>query len=453
MPTVQGFVQSLEARSDGSVAVDVLSPHSGNQRRTVTIQNVDGDLTKVNKKLAQVGLLRDALSATLPVVVQYHTDDKQGDLVDEVTALPTRSIEGRLGGNWIGGWVIGLLARERGPESTASPYRDEADDASVVLLLDGGNVETYRIDLQRRYEATGHAVLSMCAEARRTRRRIELFVHAPERRDDAAGHAAQGDVEFALGARWETLRTESLQEVLAFVERIGQRTESYDQTELRTVDHLWVSYRTAPPMQPEADVSANGSFVPVSGLAWVHRDSPLAETLREALQDGLQVSLGLLGDEIHMVELLCPLASAARPVWITFETAPLCEEPSTSCVTVPTIQNPTEATLNNVPHNVRWHGTGWFARGIWRIVVSSAGKTSILIDCKAPCVRKSEELQMSTDIGVRDAPVSNLPINMRPERPTVLIAHAYLDGVHELTFDVSGHTCSSLFRVVIYRIR
>lgn len=443
MPSVQGFVQSLEARSDGSVAVEVLSPHSGNQRQTLTLPNLDGDLTKVHKKLAQLGLLRDALSATLPVVLQYHVDAKQGDLLDEITALPTRSIEGRLGGSWVSGRVLGLVVRERGPESASSPYRDEADEALVVFLLDSGDIETYRLDLQRRYQDTGHAVFGMCSEARRLRRTIRLFVHAksaPERVNRAAA-----DTGLVLGSDWPAVATAGLQEVPCFIERLGQRRESYDAGERRTFDHLWVSYRTAPEMSPEGDVSANGAFVPESGVAWVHADSPLAVTLRAALQDGLQVRLGLQADEIHSVELYCPLASAARPVWISFDSAPLCSEPQPHCVSVPTIQGPTHAVLDAVPHDVRWRGTGWFARGLWRLTVVSAGPTALRIDGKAPCFRV-EPTAAQTGMKYRAD-------DKEPKDARVLVAHAYLCGVHEVELDVTSHSCGGPFRFLAYRIR
>jgi hypothetical protein len=457
MPTVRGFVQSLETRTDGWVAVAVLSVHASNTVQTLFIENLDGDLSKAHKKLAQLGLLRDALGGTLPVEISFHSQEQQGDVVDDVIVFPTRSIEGRRGANWVEGIVLGIMVHEHGPESTSSPYKDEPDVARVVLMLDAGTITTYTIDLQRPHKETGHAMLAMCVLARQTRRRIRLHVTASAAGTPDRGRGSVGDI--VVGAEWPTLASPELEELVAFIERVGDRTESYDASERRTLEHVWVKYTTAPDQTPEGDRSNNGTFVPVTGVAWLHKSSDLVPRVVTALRDGLQVRLGLLGDQIHSVELTSPLGSAARPIWITFTLDELCDSAGKVCVNEPTVQAPSESALDTIPHSVAWRGRAYFTKGIWRFVVRSSGTTTLRIDCKDPC---ADPCGAESPVPPATPPGCGGEGTMQPTRggggdstlqESHLMAHAYLHGLHSVEFVVRGYTSQSSFNVLIYRIR
>ena len=446
----RGFVRSIEARSDGWVEVVLVSVHAGNTTTTLLIENLDGDLTQVHRRLAKLALLRDALARTLPVEVDFDRTDEQGDVLRDVTILRTRSILGRQGSWWIEAHVIGLAVRERGPEKDASPYTDEPDEATAALLLDDGSVASYDVDLQRPHEGTGHALLEMLAEARRTRRTLRLYL-APE-----ADKEGTQDGGFIVGAAWPTLESCELQEEIAFIERLGQRYECLDAQAPELVERVWVKYTTAPDQNPEGDISENGSFVPESKEAWVHQDSPLLGRLLAALRDSLQVKLGLHGKEIHAVELISHLGSAARPIWITFGGETLCEEPKDLCVNEPTVQQPSRVLLDSIPRVVAWRGTAFFNEGIWRFVVCSADPVELKIDGEEPCA----ELLAGDDMERMCAEhrYTNAASTIRPEiekgaEVGGLMAHAYLNGVHEIEFIVRGRACGSPFRALIYRIR
>ncbi|MEO1366591.1 MAG: hypothetical protein AAFX50_05405, partial [Acidobacteriota bacterium] len=66
--------------------------HAGNPTQSFLIRSVDGDLEQTNRRLAQLGLLRDALARTLPVEVDYARDES-GDLVRDVTVYQRPSFE------------------------------------------------------------------------------------------------------------------------------------------------------------------------------------------------------------------------------------------------------------------------------------------------------------------------------------------------------------------------
>lgn len=457
MAIQRGFVQSIEARSDGWVEVVLLSVHGGNIPHTLFIESLDGDLTEAHRRLSKLALLRDALARTLPVEVSYEQTSDQGNVIQDVTALRTRSIDGRRGGWWVTGHIIGLTLLERGPEKDASPYTDEADLAVAAVLLDDGSLVSYTVDLQRPYEGTGHGILEMLAESRRTRRVIRLHI-APEIEDKN-----EVDSGFIVGAGWPTLEHEDLSEEVVFVERIGQRSESLDSAEPALVERVWIKYTTAPDQSPEGDISENGSFLPENKEAWVHQDSPLLARLMAALRDGLQVKLGLLNTEVHAAELVSHLGSAARPIWITFSGQPLCEDPEETCVNVPTIRSPTESFLNAVPHSVVWRGSAFFNEGIWRFMVYSGSPVELRIDGVEPCAEQLRadipeketfaEVHKTAYTNIGRTIVEDVSRNEARRGMAALMAHAYLDGLHNVEFIVRGRDCRTPFRALVYRIR
>ncbi len=440
MSTIRGFVRSIKVRNDGWVEAVLTQVHANDQTQTLLIQSPDADLNQAHRRLAKLSLLRDALAKTLPVEVAYEATQSQGLIVDDVVIYPTDSIAGHRGAWWKEGVIIELSVTELGPGKDTSPYEDLPDAAMVAVLLGGGGIESYRVDLQRPHAGTGHAMLAMLAEARRTRRAIRLWITAPpatERgainagKDAAAGHAAAGSAAaggIIVACDWPVLPQNTLVRRVAFVERVGQRAESFDANKPSAVNHLWVKYTTAPEQNPEGDLSKNGSFSPQSGLAQVHQDSPLVALLVTALRDRLQVQLGLADDEIHEVEVISRLGSAAHPIWIDFSAQPLEAQTSPECTTGPTIQPPNADSLNQVPRSVAWRGSAFFTEGIWRFVLSSGSPAELRVDGKTPCTKMDE-------------------------KAATAIAHAYLKGLHDVEIILRDRTCSTPFSANIYRIR
>jgi hypothetical protein len=436
MAIFRGFVQSVHVRGDGRVELVVEAVHASNATRSFFIRNLDGDLTQTNKRLAQLSLLRDALSRVLPVQVDYTTSVDEGDLVDDVTAFPRPSIDGRGIARQVSGVVVGLGITELGPLSGSSPYLDAPDVATVMLLTDTSAIQAYRLDLQRPDPLTAQAELRLLERAHRTRRPVVLLIASDQknRRDDRgeqprlAAAATTDGQEFIVSSQWITTPEADLDYVYAFIERLGQRYESYTSGTVPALSRTSVVYTTAPGQTPEGDISDNGSFVPVRLTAWVHDDSPLLVRLEAALRDSLQVKLGLSGDQIHAVDLVAHLGSVARPIWIVEDCRFLAEEGDGACVNVPTISGPTGASIGNIPRSVAWHGNGFFQEGIWRFVVGgAAAATRLKVDGHAICCEK----------GTASA---------SPQ-------HMYLNGMHCIDLEIPGLTCSSELSILIYRIR
>lgn len=453
MPSFKGFVRSLQVRDDGWVEALLLAPHAGNTTRTFFVQNLDGDINTAHKRLGYLGLLRDAVARVLPVEIDYHGGE-QGNIVEDVTILPRPSIEGRVPGRKVTGVVIALAISEFGPTSGGSPYTDTPDVAGITLLEDDGSLEQVILDLQRPDPLTAQAMLALFQQAHRTRRPVAVLLSdvfkSPHVSGAAVGGGAGGDGNIPPGwvqaCEWIIVPTETLDYTYAFLERLGQRYESYEPSEASAVSHVRILYTTAPGQTPEGDVSDNGTFVPQLRDAWVHDDSPLLARLEVALRDGLQVRLGLADTRIHEVEMVSRLGSAARPVWICITRKVLPHEPAPMlCDNTPTIQGPQGSAFDEMPMKVSWRGQGYFNEGLWRFVIRTAAHAELLIDDVAPCCEQPEGCG---ETGGRDERSTGAFQPM-----ATLQFHAYLKGVHTVEVILCGRTCAKPFQMLAYRIR
>ncbi len=459
MATLRGFVETIEVRGDGWCSIALDAVNAGNTLQTFFIPNLDGDLTQNNKRLGQLSLLRDALARVLPVEIDYTSSADQGNLIDDVVIHPRPSIDVRPGTVTVDGVVIGLSVNELWPQSDSSPYLDAPDVANVIVLTDAGDVQGLLLDLQRPDPFTAQAELRLLRMAYRSRRPVELLVSADNSepanptaggnvpKKTAASAAKPSDTQNGTGyiqaTRFLALPESDLRYVYAFIERLGQRYESFTSTAAPAISHVKVVYTTAPGQTPEGDVSDNGSFTPQRLTAWVHDDSPLLVRLDTALRDNLQVKLGLpvvqtqgdnakanpaQADQIHEVELVSHLGSAARPLWIVEDCKfTACDSSDSSCTNVPTVQGPSAVSFTSIARSMSWQGKGYFQEGIWRFVLGTGISGEIKIDGKAVCCSRPDQ--------------------------TNLLEHAYLKGLHCVEIELCGVTCASTFTIQIYRIR
>lgn len=459
MAIYRGFVSSLEVRGDGWAEFVLQAVHAGNGSDTFYITDLDGDVLTANRRLAHLSMLRDAVARTLPVEVEYDNSDERGNVVEDLTVYPRPSFDGRRPGRRIEGVVIGLSVFDRGPESGSSPYRDEADLAGITMLVDDGSIEQALLDLQRPDPLTAQGMLRLVRDAHRTRRPIALLIDS-EFDDDKRGgtydvrSAASVNNDnfrnFILACEWITVPDESLQYEYAFIERLGQRYESYESGDAPSLSNVKVVYTTAPGQTPEGDVSDNGSFTPQTLETMVHADSPLLKRLEAALRDRLQVKLGMFEARVHEVEMVGHLGSAARPIWIKVNRVALPSAGDGLCENVPTIQTPTEGDINEVPHSIAWRAYGYFNEGIWRFTIRSGGDCKLTIDGHPPCCSDSSPA-ISFPGEVNMSEMYESPYRDRIGRATQ--CHAYMNGMHNVEIVISGQTCSKPFQFQAYRIR
>ena len=149
--------------------------------------------------------------------------------------------------------------------------------------------------------------------------------------------------------------------------------------------------------------------------------------LEAALRDSLQVKLGFNGDQIHEVEMVSHLGSAARPIWIVDDFRLCCEPDSGGqCTNVPTIQAPSATEFNNIPRAVTWCGQAYFNEGVWRFLVGGVSSRLLIDGCNI-CGTETQQSDYQK--------------------------HAYLKGMHKVELQIKDYVCSSTFQMRIYRIR
>jgi hypothetical protein len=444
MSLFRGLVQTLQIRDDGWVEVILKAVHANNATQTFFIKDLDGDISMAHKRLAQLSLLRDAITRILPVEIDYEADEAQGNLISEVILHPRPSMAGHTLGNSIQGTVIGISIAEVSPTSGLTPYTDTPDIAGITLLKEDGSLILLQLDLQREEALTMHAMLTLLQIAHKTRRPVIVLTADGEiRTNDALGHAASAlnastgkRGAYIIACEWVTTSEQTLDYCHAFIERLGQRYESYDSSNSFEISHVSVIYTTSPAQTPEGDVSENGGFIPTKNTAWVHDDSPLLPLLKTALKKGFQVILGLLENEVHEVHLISHLGSAATPVWICVNQSFVQDHREDNCNNTPTTKLLDAEKIQDMSVCLCWKGQGYFNEGIWRFQIASSGTYDIKIDGKMACCSKSME-----------------DCYCEKENSEASTSHAYLKGLHEVELTLYHQQLSAPFTLLAYRIR
>ena len=239
--------------------------------------------------------------------------------------------------------------------------------------------------------------------------------------------------------------------VYAYIERLGQRYESYEASSAPALSNVRVVYTTAPGQTPEGDISDNGSFAPQRRESWVHGDSPLLKRLDAALRDQLQVALGLRENRIHEVELVAGLGSIAQPIWIKANRCPLPpQDDDCLCDNTPTVRQPGTQDLDELRIRVAWRAEAYFSEGIWRFVLVSGSGSKLQIDGKEPCCDTGDPCGPA-QAGSIEQDMALHRLYERQGRSAQ--CHAYLRGLHHIELTVCGRRCAEPFQLKVYRIR
>jgi hypothetical protein len=129
-------------------------------------------------------------------------------------------------------------------------------------------------------------------------------------------------------------------------------------------------------------------------------------------------------------ELLAPLASASRPVWITISRTSLDYGPEGFACTpgVPTSDlRPQTLRDLRIPYPALWTGLACFNHGIYRFQFNLPTAFEVKVDGETLCLHDAPE-------GVK-------------------MAHACLRGEHEVCVEIEDWICDYEFVMDVYRIR
>ena len=131
------------------------------------------------------------------------------------------------------------------------------------------------------------------------------------------------------------------------------------------------------------------------------------------------------------VELLAPLASASRPVWIDISRESLDYGPDYILKTrgLPSSDlKPRSLRDLRIPYPAAWHGIGCFNEGVYRFQFNLPVEFRVVVDGEELCVHETE---------------------IEP----VTVAHACLEGEHHVVVELQEWTCDYTFDMDVYRLR
>lgn len=469
MSTTRGFVSSIEVGRAGLVTVALMRADGGVGQ--FVIQDIDADPERFNERLTMLGLLRDAVDRAEPVSLE-HAEADPGEVISAVRRITRDAVEPALGSVRLVEGVALDLTVIAVNEVTASGERH--DHATVSLLATDLSIETLTLDLQAPERHVTSAQLEMLREAQAQGRVLRVIV-------------ASGDDERAIGERVvgvaldvsdRTFGDREVRVLDGFVESLGLLPVGGTGTASLAVARL----TTAPAFDGPGGTTPLESFSPRTVTLLVPRGSLAYELYEAALRDNLRTRArvvplerqddqprpGAVADPQRAVahhaaggepvlrrlarevkpaqeedgepaalglcfetELLAPLASAARPVWVHVERGTLDQGPAGEHCTpgLPTSDlSPRGLRDLRIPYPAVWRGWACCNPGVYRFEVRAPSPVRVLVDGEELCLFDTED-------------------------GSVQLGHACLGTHAEIVVEIEAWTCDDEFNIDAYRLR
>jgi len=458
MATSRGFVQKIDVGRAGLVVVRVL--HDDGSSADYRIPDIDADPERFNERLSKLGVLRDAMTRAEPVEIEWSQKQGEARLIERAARITrdTGALAQRV--ETLDALVLGisLFAENRSAAAGETP-----DSARLTLLTSALGIRPLTLDLQIPERAVAAAQLELAVSAQRSGRSLRYWFDPDTGRITGIGT----EVSATNGGHGESRIVDG------FVESLSHLVGAAG-----TADVALVRFTTAPPFAGGGNVVGLVPFTPETLGLLVFKGSPDYALFEAGLRDALRMRVRLLtlkgrGDEhttdapptlatraattepgaaepassgatnvvagssatlVLGAELVAPLASASRPVWIRISRHSLDHGPDGFACTEGVPSNDlAPMTLRDLrlPYPAEWVGTACFNHGVYRFQLSLGVEFEILLDGEPLCVHDAEGVE---DTGVR-------------------FAHACLGGEHEVRVKLDGWRCDEQFVMDVYRIR
>jgi hypothetical protein len=508
--TISGFVIRTFAGRAGLFTATI-QKLDGSAPVEVQVSDLDGEPERFNERLTKVRLFRDAMTQAEPVVVDYEDVENGGREVESVRNLARDHL-------WIGSAaqdLVGVVGNVSVEEQSGASGHAEHSDIARIALIDpvSGEQTQVQLALQR-------------AERSVTSAMLELLRTCHETGDPVAVRVVEGGgteavpSRFVLSVTRADLAVRQPVSVDCFVERVGVEiihARPFARVRVTTVPRFVGSGGTVDP----------SFYRPQELMCYVAKGSHMLELLEQSLNAGQRVRLSLArptgqgdddgqnpgghGDEtggmvpkamsmaelpditvlpdygdaggrvaglVLGVELLAPLASAVRPVWVRVRREALDQPPPGECLDgTPTSDlAPVNVASLQVPHRAAWEGVGCFNRGVYRVQIVAPVAPRIFLDGKElPCVTavpftgkgagsesegqgaepsKDEVMAISRDI---KQPGDTKPWRPRPGRQEqdlrVYLAHICVEDCHTLRIEFDEWRCGYVFDLDVMKLR
>lgn len=514
--TISGFVIRTFAGRAGLFTATI-QKLDGSAPIEVQVSDLDGEPERFNERLTKVRLFRDAMTQAEPVVVDYEDVENGGREVESVRNLARDHL-------WIGSAaqdVIGIVGNVALQEQSGASGHAEHSDIARIGLIDpvSGQQTQVQLAMQRAERSVTSAMLELLRTCHETGEPVALRVVE-------GGGAEAVPNRFVLSVQRAALAVRRPVSVDCFVERVGVEI-------IHDYPFARVRVTTVPRFVGSGGAVDPSFYRPQELMCFAAKGSHMLELLEQSLNAGQRVRLTLArpagqhdghdddgqnpgghGDDtggmvksmamaelpditvppdfgdvggrvagiVLGVELLAPLASAVRPVWVRVRREALDQPPPGECVDgTPTSDlSPVNVASLQVPHRAAWEGVGCFNRGVYRVQIVAPVPPRIFLDGKElPCVAsvpftgksqpgegagqgalpsKDEVMERAMDAarGVKE-PGELESWRPRPRRQEqtlqVYLAHICVEDCHTLRIEFDEWRCGHVFDLDVMKLR
>jgi hypothetical protein len=456
MATKRGFVQRIEIGRAGLVKVYLI--HGDSSVGQYVISDLDADPERFNEQLSKLGILRDAMNRAEPVEIE-HASGEGGEEIERAARIsrdelgPVQRVE------QVTGLVLGVsLHAENG--STADG--EKHDLALVSVFTTGLELVRLTLDMQSPERLVANQQLEMIREGYKEGCLVRFLVDVSGAGgDDDTGASAKRErriIAVAVDYGSDFFGGEGAVDVSGFVETLSLIDLGLGE-EAGKFAH--VRFTTAPAFTGPGGTVGLSPFTPVTLDLLVPKHSLAYDLFEAGLRDNLRmrvkvVRLGQRKDAeerqwkalyrvmakkpsidpnnlgiAFAAELLAPLASASRPVWITISRKSLDHGPDGyPCTEGVPSSDLTPRTLRDlrIPYPAVWKGVGCFNKGVYRFQLALPTDFSISVDGRKLCLHDADE-------------------------EGIKMAHACLCGEHVVKVEIEKWICDYEFLMDVYQLR
>ncbi|MGA7306186.1 MAG: hypothetical protein WBW88_15010 [Rhodothermales bacterium] len=469
MATVRGFVHQIEVGRAGLVRVQLLQ-QDGSMGAYV-IEDLDADPERFNERLSKLAVLRDAMNRAEPVEIEFSSSE-HGNGIDRAVRVSRDNLRSAGSLSELMGFVsdIELHANNR-----AVADGEQSDIARIGILSQTLQETKVVLDMQIPERAVAVQQLEMLRDAQARGLVVRLLVQS----DSVEDHSSEPSIAGVAIVDQSESDAELGQPVDGFVESVHAGP-------LRSFSIVGMT--TAPTFSGPGNTVALTPFLPELVHLLVAKNSRAYELFEAGLRDNLRMHVSAVGirrsktdreaagtranDEarrvddtggttdadatrilesrvVGMVEvgsaesaesklglvtgaqILAPLASASRPVWIIISRKSLDHGPEgfdcTEGIPSSDLKPQTLRDLR-IPYPAVWTGIGCFNPGVYRFQLSLPTEFKIFVDDEELCLHQSDDAE-------------------------VIMAHACMGGEHEVRVEIASWICDYEFKMDVYQLR
>jgi hypothetical protein len=466
MATTRGFVERIEVGRAGLVTIGLINATG---RADYVVSDIDGDPERFNERLTKVAVCRDAMNRAEPVEIDF-SDGKAGNEIERVARITRDELAPPSSIGIVGGLLLRVVVQSR---NAVDGVGELHDDARILLIDLTGTVTALRLDLQAPERLVVTQQLEIIRAAWETGTLVQFLVDNGTDGKDAS--------EPSILAVWTgdgagAARDDGSTTVSAFVESLGVIPATGSGAIGATLAVTEVT--TAPEFTGDGNTVDPALFDPQRLVLYVARGSVPYALIEAGLRDNVRMRLryitltpvvhdknsgdvrfqdasaaalltarygayaeagGANGDGtdpavtalLVSAELLAPLASASRPVWLHIDREMLDRGPDADCTPgLPSSSlRPRSLRDLRIPYPAEWIGRGCFNHGVYRFQLVAPAGSSIRVDGEGICLY---------DTG--------------GDKPGV-VGYSCLDGDHVVTVVIPEYLCDTAFDLDVYRIR